>query len=530
MSENKSQNGEWSPFHPLDKEEKEIFDEALAGIVSIEYQPFEVSTKEIAEGKKYRYQCMATLPESGVTPLQWESLVKIRRLGKEPARLISTTPIATEWTLQDKDRVTELLEALDAMLVRPDGRMSKTGVLLQESLSEVCNPLMNPDLARREFWYPYRNDEKPISRFFYEWLHYPPAPVNPGLYIEEWDYLANTKAGLILNNDDQRFKRWFVSFLNLRGEWLNSTSSTKTIELWMNYQGTKEHPFDIHEYKVPDGHYKSFNQFFLRELKPGRRPMCPEGYDREGDNPNVVVAPCDGGIFYLTRGELEGNAYPLPGKSHDLFQIEQALPGYGGTFAGGPLLDTLLWFTDYHHFCAPVSGTVIHQGVYQGSYNYDFDNYNPDDPYAPALSPDSDRVGWYKNLGKHKRYVWIFRTENLGLVAMIAIGFWGVGSIISEVPEGATLRKGERMGHFGYGGSSIVLAFEPGLDIQFGVRETVEKTVTIEAKTKTIKKSYTKPISDPDHPTLMQLHQCLGKRTPPLEWPDHHIKEKISEV
>jgi phosphatidylserine decarboxylase len=225
--------------------------------------------------------------------------------------------------------------------------------------------------------------------------------------------------------------------------------------------------------------------------------MCPCGEDQD-----VVVAPCDGGVFYLTRGQLEGNEYSLLGKSHDVFQLEQALPGYGGSFLGGPLLDILLWFTDYHHFRAPVSGTVIHQGVYEGSYNYDFDNYDPDDPYAPALPEDSDRVGWYKSLGKHKRYVWIFRTEKLGLVAMIAIGFWGVGSIINEVPEGATLKKGDRMGHFGYGGSSIVLAFEPTLNLQFGVPDGTD----------------THMVSDPDFPTLMQIQQCLGRRIPPLSW------------
>lgn len=410
----------------------------------------------------------------------------------------SLPPPVTEWTQEDEERVELLLSELDAMLVRPNGCMSLTGALMQESLSEACNPLLNPELNRRKFWCPYRNGEKPMSDFFATWLYYAPVPTDPAFYIEQWDYIANTKAGLKLNNDDRRFKKWFVNFLNLSGEWLNSTASTSSIDAWMKHKGPLEHPFDINDYIVPEGGFQSFNQFFLRELKSGTRPMCPCG-----DDQGVVVAPCDGGVFYLTRGQLEGNEYRLLGKSYDVFQLQRALPGYGGSFVGGPLLDILLWFTDYHHFRAPVSGTVIHQGVYEGSYNYDFENYDPNDPYAPALPENSDRVGWYQSLGKHKRYVWVFRTANLGLVAMIAIGFWDVGSIINEVPEGATLSKGDRMGHFGYGGSSIVLAFEPTLDLQFGVPEV----------------SNTKLVSDPDDPTLMQIQQCLGKRAPTLKWP-----------
>jgi len=52
------------------------------------------------------------------------------------------------------------------------------------------------------------------------------------------------------------------------------------------------------------------------------------------------------------------------------------------------------------------------------------------------------------------------------LVAVVAIRFWGVGSIISKVCVGDVLEKGDYFGHFGYGGSSILLAFEPKQNIK----------------------------------------------------------------
>eukprot|EP00798_Chlamydomonas_sp_ICE-L_P013638 gene13638-19520_t len=52
---------------------------------------------------------------------------------------------------------------------------------------------------------------------------------------------------------------------------------------------------------------------------------------------------------------------------------------------------------------------------------------------------------------------------------MIPVGFWGVGSMTIDARVGQVVQKGDYIGHFNYGGSSIVLAFEPGHDISFTV-------------------------------------------------------------
>ena len=412
---------------------------------------------------------------------------------------LTPTKLPTPINWNSKKQAAELhIEELDLVFQQDSANRLNYIDALAEVYVET-NLAVRSEVAA--YWKPYLLQKLALKHFFLEWLTYTPAPANPGLYIEYWDFLVNTESGLLLANN-QYFKPWFRQFLNFHGDWINSTSSTSTLAEWKKFKGTAAHPFNINDYEQPDpssptGGFESFNQFFLRNLKPDQRPLCSA---QPCDD--VVVAPCDGGVFYLDRGKTsndkESNQYPLPGKSGDSLNLLAAIPGYGRVFQGGPVLDILLWFTDYHHFHAPVAGKVIEQGLYEGSYNYDFNDYNPKDHYAPALPADSDRVGWYKKLGKHQRYVWVIQTENLGLVAMIAIGFWGVGSIINAVETGTTIEKGQYMGHFGYGGSSIVLAFEPHLDMQFKVGD--------------------QNVSDPDIPTLMKVRQCLGKHIPPLKW------------
>jgi phosphatidylserine decarboxylase len=392
---------------------------------------------------------------------------------KDSEKLTILPPGPPEPEPWDATEAAALLQSFTDMQTTEDGKMSITSAALRDCLAEVCNPVLTPSANRRAFWLQYRNEEndKNLTDFFRKWLTYTPVPDNdtkdpnepngPGFYIEKWDWLANSEAGLKLNNEDETFKAWFAKFLDLHGKWIDSPESNTTIDLWMNFKSEGMHPFDINEFIVPEGGYKTFNQFFLRMAK--KRPLD------DADDKLAIVSPCDGGVFYLTEAHTPGEVYELPDKSADQFNIAEAFPGYGAAFVGGPLLDTLLWFTDYHHFSAPVSGKVLHVGDYKGSYNYDFDSFDPKDPYAPAPLGTSDRVGWYENLDKHRRLVWIIQTEDIGIVAMAAVGFWGVGSIVNYVEEGHILQKGEYMGHFNYGASSIVLALEPNIDFQFVV-------------------------------------------------------------
>lgn len=65
--------GGWSPYHDLTPNDRKVFDEAIEGIVGVDYTPSKVSTQVIA-GMNYRFKCTASAPPALVV---WEAIVEI---------------------------------------------------------------------------------------------------------------------------------------------------------------------------------------------------------------------------------------------------------------------------------------------------------------------------------------------------------------------------------------------------------------------------------------------------------------------
>jgi len=289
-------------------------------------------------------------------------------------------------------------------------------------------------------YYWNSKDLEYFVNFFNEWLVYNPPPWAGPKYIQPFDELANSEGGEILFNNNV-FSSWFIDFLDARGQYLQTAQSLEArgqkkgiLDDWQSFPAA-----ELDLFKAPNkkGVYNSFNDIFLRV------PIKPFKIDGEND-PSILVSPASGKIHQIYT---ENNNSNFKVKK-DVINIRQALNNspIADKFIGGKMVDILLWFTDYHYFHAPISGEIIEIGEYSGSYNYDFQN-----------------VDWYTALAKHKRVCYIIKTKEFGMVAMIPVGFWGVGSIMTydNIKKGYQITKGEKIGRFGYGGSSILLIFEP---------------------------------------------------------------------
>jgi phosphatidylserine decarboxylase len=100
--------------------------------------------------------------------------------------------------------------------------------------------------------------------------------------------------------------------------------------------------------RVKAADYVCFNDFFTRELAPGRRPLPPD--------PDLLVAPADGTISALgtvdegTLLQAKGIRYPLATLLGDADSAAR--------FTGGSFVTIYLAPRDYHRVHAPASGRL----------------------------------------------------------------------------------------------------------------------------------------------------------------------------
>ncbi|KZL19293.1 Phosphatidylserine decarboxylase proenzyme [Pseudovibrio axinellae] len=191
---------------------------------------------------------------------------------------------------------------------------------------------------------------------------------------------------------------------------------------------------DTEEFADPQASFASFNEFFIRHLKEGTRP-----FDNASDS---IVSPADGRV--LVFPELEEDTF-VPVKGHP-FSIRKMLPDIAEQYIGGALAIVRLCPADYHRYHFPCAGEIIDAKALPGAYH----SVNP---IALGAGPDV--------FGENKRCYTRIKTENAGTMCYVEVGAFGVGSIVNTKTAGHVEKMDEK-GYFKFGGSTVVVVFEPG--------------------------------------------------------------------
>lgn len=250
--------------------------------------------------------------------------------------------------------------------------------------------------------------------------------------------------------------KWLVDYANAMGDFLDTPESL-TPESEKSFYDSPS--YNLNEYIRPHGGWKSFNQIFARNFKPGLRPVAAIS------DQTVIVSPADS--TFDGQWEIREDSHVTVKGLH--WRISELLEGspYKDRFRNGQFMHSFLSPADYHRQHAPVGGRVLEARVIPGQVYLEVEavpNENGGHHIRPKRKFDAPDTAGYQFA--QARGLIVLDTP-IGLVAVVPIGMCQVSSVIMTAEVGVTVRKGEELSYFQFGGSDIILVFECASNVSF---------------------------------------------------------------
>ena len=256
---------------------------------------------------------------------------------------------------------------------------------------------------------------------------------------------------------------WCKEYSDEWGAFLSTEDSWNDIY----YQRIKEDPSMNMQYGwyANTNVWTTFNEWFSRSLvDPSVRPIAD----------STVVSPADAkpqGVWKIGNdGQLiqKEGVYIKSANFTDVAQLIGPDSAYADAFKGGTLTHTFLDVNDYHRYHFPVDGTILEVRKIPGTNGAGgITEWNAEEQMYILI----DAIPGWQMI--ETRDCVIIDTQEYGLVAVLPIGMSQICSCNWEdtVQVGVTVKKGDPMGYFLFGGSDIVMVFQAGVDVDFLCRE-----------------------------------------------------------
>ena len=200
--------------------------------------------------------------------------------------------------------------------------------------------------------------------------------------------------------------------------------------------------------------FACFNDFFIRQLRPEARPIADAS----------LVSPCDGALGQW--GNISsGTLLQAKGQSYKVTALLGGDQSMADVFISGSYLTAYLSPKDYHRVHMPTQGQLQTMTLIKGTL-------------FPVFTSAIEKIP--DLFARNERVVSIFQTQ-WGKMALVLVGALNVGSmttawhdgeVVSSEPmeqwsyhdQAIELSKGQEMGYFKLGGSTVVLLFEKSID------------------------------------------------------------------
>ena len=216
--------------------------------------------------------------------------------------------------------------------------------------------------------------------------------------------------------------------------YMNSSLSKHKIRRFI-----KKNNIDINDYEQKE--YKSFNDFFIRNIKENKRSIS-----------QGLIAVCDSKLSaYKINNDSTFNI------KNSTYTIEELIKEKNHKYKYALIFR--LGVTDYHHYIFPDDGKTIKTKTIKGILH--------------TVQPIAFKK--YKVFHENTREVSFLNCENLGNVCYIEVGAMFVGKIVNK--NKTNFKKGEEKGHFEFGGSTVILLIEKDIKINKKILENTKKDI-----------------------------------------------------
>ena len=221
------------------------------------------------------------------------------------------------------------------------------------------------------------------------------------------------------------FSRWY-------GRRMKVASSRKRVLPFIG-----KYRIDKTEFVIRPEDFLSFNDFFIRTLRPETRPVDPD--------PDVAVFTADGRHLGL-QDISQAKGFFVKGQVLDLASLLGNID-LARRYANGAIVLSRLCPVDCHRFHFPAAGM-------------------PDEPHLlNGVLYSVNPVALRQNISflqQNKRMLTTLETDRFGLVLILEVGATCVGSIVQTYSSADRVDKGVEKGFFQFGGSACLTIFQKG--------------------------------------------------------------------
>jgi phosphatidylserine decarboxylase len=206
--------------------------------------------------------------------------------------------------------------------------------------------------------------------------------------------------------------------------------------------------------KAPHHGFKSWDDFFTRQFRPGVRPIAAPEDDK------VIVNACESAPYRLAHDVRAHDRFWVKAQPYSLLHMLANDP-LAPSFVGGTVYQAFLSALSYHRWHSPVSGRIVKTYVQPGTYYSE----TPAEGFDPSGPNESQ--GYITAVAT--RAMIFIEADNpaIGLMCFMPVGMAEVSTCQITVYEGQHVKKGDQLGMFHFGGSTHCLFFRPEVALDF---------------------------------------------------------------